>query len=95
MARALAEVPRLDLTAELITHRFSPKSKGVLLDWYPSTKLDMDEANRVKKLTKFGAVKHVYPKPMMVEMRTEHRDSGEAIQGSGGTDADDVAPPRP
>ena len=71
VARALAEVPRLDLTAELITHRFSPKSKGVLLDWYPSTKLDMDEANRVKKLTKFGAVKHVYPKPMMVEMRTE------------------------
>ncbi len=70
-ARALGDVPDLDLTAEFITHRFTPKSKGVLLDWYPATRLDMDEANRVRKLTKFGSVKHVYPKPVMTEMRDE------------------------
>ena len=33
-----------DLTFELITHRFTPGSKEVLLNWYPNTSLDMDEA---------------------------------------------------
>ena len=43
----------------------------MLLDWYPATKLDMDEAARVRKTTKFGSVKHVYPKAVMTEMRAE------------------------
>jgi spore photoproduct lyase len=41
---AVRDVPDLDLTAELITHRFTPGSKEVLLGWYPRTKLEMDEA---------------------------------------------------
>ena len=36
-------MPDLDLTAELITHRFTPGSKEVLLGWYPRTQLEMDE----------------------------------------------------
>ena len=36
----------LDLTAELITHRFTPKSKAVQLGWYPGTALDLDESSR-------------------------------------------------
>ena len=70
-ARALEGVAGLDLTAELITHRFTPKSKGVLQGWYPASKLDMDEARRSRKLTKFGSVKHVYPAATMKEMRAE------------------------
>ena len=70
-ARELAGVDGLDLTAELITHRFTEKSKAVLQGWYPGTKLDMDEANRSRKLTKFGGVKHVYPAALMREMRGE------------------------
>ena len=70
-AAELADVPGLDLTAELITHRFTPKSKVVLGGWYPGTALDMDEAARTRKLTKFGSVKHVYPAPLMKEMRAE------------------------
>ncbi len=70
-ARELGGVPGLDLTAELITHRFTPKSKAVIQGWYPGTKLDLDEAKRSRKLTKFGSVKHVYPAPLMKEMRTE------------------------
>ncbi len=70
-ARELAGAPDLDLTAELITHRFTPKSKGVLQGWYPASKLDMDEEKRSRKLTKFGSVKHVYPAPTMKEMRAE------------------------
>lgn len=58
-----------DLTAELITHRFTPKSKGVLEGWYPGSKLEMDEAQRARKMTKFGSVKWVFPKQEMTAMR--------------------------
>ncbi len=70
-AQELAGAPELDLTAELITHRFTPKSKGVLTTWYPGSKLEMDEDKRTRKLTKFGSVKHVYPAVLMKEMRAE------------------------
>jgi spore photoproduct lyase len=69
-AAALDGAPRLDLTAELITHRFTPGSKTVLKGWYPGSDLPLDEADRVEKRTKFGSVKHVFPKPLMQAMRT-------------------------
>ncbi|MER2266701.1 SPL family radical SAM protein [Methylobacterium oxalidis] len=68
-ARELAGVPDLDLTAELITHRFTPGSKTVLEGWYPGSDLPMEEAARSRKLTKFGGVKYVFPKDLMAEMR--------------------------
>jgi spore photoproduct lyase len=77
VATALAGVPDLDLTAEVITHRFTPKSKDVLLGWYPRTKLEMDEEQRSQKRSKFGGVKYVFPKETMAEMRrwfTENLD---------------------
>jgi DNA repair photolyase len=70
IADAVRDVPHLDLTAELITHRFTPGSKEVLLDWYPHTKLEMDEAARSRKHGKFGAVKYVYPAATMAELRS-------------------------
>jgi spore photoproduct lyase len=69
VAQAVDGVPSLDLTAELITHRFTPGSKEVLLGWYPRTRLEMDEAQRTRKRGRFGAVKHVYPKDVMGELR--------------------------
>ncbi len=66
---ALQGVPGVDLTAELITHRFTPKSKEVLAGWYPGSSLEMDEAERARKMTKFGSVKWVFPKEQMAEMR--------------------------
>ena len=68
-AAAVAGVPGLDLTAELITHRFTPGSKDVLLGWYPRTGLEMDEASRSRKHGRFGAVKYVYPAATMAELR--------------------------
>jgi spore photoproduct lyase len=70
VAAALAGIAPLDLTAELITHRFTPGSKLVLLEWYPKTKLDLDEAKRQEKRTKFGSLKYVYPADQMRELRT-------------------------
>ncbi len=68
-ADALAGVPDLDLTAELITHRFTPGSKEVLQGWYPGSDLPLDEAERTRKFTKFGSVKYVLSKDLMAEMR--------------------------
>jgi spore photoproduct lyase len=67
---ATAGVPELDLTAELITHRFTPGSKEVLLGWYPRTRLEMDESLRRRKHGRFGAVKYVYPHEVMAELRS-------------------------
>ncbi len=58
-----------DLTFELITHRFTPGSKDVLLQWYPNTALEMDEAQRDVKRNKFGGTKYVLPKDTMKTMR--------------------------
>ena len=68
-AAELAGAPSLDLTAELITHRFTPKSKAVLQGWYPASRLEMDEDQRSRKFTKLGSVKHVYPAAVMRELR--------------------------
>jgi spore photoproduct lyase len=58
-----------DLTFELITHRFTPGSKDVLMEWYPNTSLDFDEFSRAMKKNKFGGTKFVYTKELMVELK--------------------------
>ncbi len=68
-AAALATAPALDLTVELITHRFTPGSKEVLTDWYPGSSLEMDESVRARKTTKFGSTKYVYPVETMRALR--------------------------
>lgn len=59
-----------DLTFELITHRFTPGSKDILLQWYPATKLDLDETLRSEKRNKFGGKKYVFKKDLMKEMKS-------------------------
>ncbi|WP_232821905.1 SPL family radical SAM protein [Desertihabitans aurantiacus] len=76
--QATADITDLDLTAELITHRFTASSKQVLQGWYPRTTLEMDEARRTVKRGKFGSAKHVYPRELMAELRgwfTEQLDA--------------------
>jgi spore photoproduct lyase len=58
-----------DLTFELISHRFTPGSKEVLLSWYPQTKLDLDEGKRSVKRNKFGGTKYVYDSDTMKQLR--------------------------
>jgi spore photoproduct lyase len=58
-----------NLTFELITHRFTPGSKEVLLGWYPNTSLEMDETLRSVKRNKFGGSKYVYTPTVMSEMK--------------------------
>ena len=58
-----------DLTFELITHRFTPKSKEILQTWYPKSKLDLEENSRSQKRNKFGGVKYVYHRDTMDELK--------------------------
>jgi spore photoproduct lyase len=57
------------LTFELISHRFTPGSKEVLLDWYPKTRLDLDDQNRSVKHNKFGGIKYVYTADTMKALK--------------------------
>jgi spore photoproduct lyase len=75
VAAATSDVPDLDLTVEIITHRFTPGSKDVLLEWYPRTQLEMDEKQRTQKRNKFGGTKYVYPREVMAEMRSWFTDA--------------------
>lgn len=68
-AAATRDVPDLDLSVELITHRFTPGSKTVLNGWYPGSDLDMNEETRARKTTKFNSVKYVYTSDIMKQMR--------------------------
>jgi spore photoproduct lyase len=70
VAAALAKVSALDLSVELITHSFSPGSKAVQNGWHKGSSLEMDEAARSRKTTKFGYTKFVFPPELMREMRT-------------------------
>jgi spore photoproduct lyase len=68
-ATALSNIDELDLTVELITHRFNTGSKAVLDSWYPGSALDMSQLNRVTKRTKFGSEKQVYDAATMRTLR--------------------------
>ncbi len=66
----LNDLRNVDLTVELITHRYTPGSKAVLESWYPGSALDMGAEGRTEKRTKFGATKMVYDADTMRELRT-------------------------
>ena len=68
-AAALAGLGEVDLTTEVITHRFSSRSREVLQGWYPRTRLEMDPEQRAVKRGRYGAVKHVYPPETMAAVR--------------------------
>lgn len=75
IAEALEPVQgNVDITVELITHRFSETSKEVLSGWYPASGLEMDEEVRALKRGKFGARKYVYPRPVMAELKAFFED---------------------
>ncbi|MBB3693371.1 spore photoproduct lyase family protein [Sphingomonas sp. BK580] len=68
-AAALAGARDLDLTVELITHRYTAASRAVLESWYPGSSLDMTGQDRATKRTKFGGEKQVYDAATMRALR--------------------------
>ena len=68
-AAALDGIPDPDLTVELITHRFTESSRKILRGWYPGSRLEMEDAQRSRKTTKFGGIKYVFPREQMAALR--------------------------
>lgn len=56
-------------TFELITHRFTARSKSIILQAYPDTQVPLDETERVFKFGQFGYGKYVYPPELYAEIR--------------------------
>jgi spore photoproduct lyase len=48
----------------------TPIAKNYILQRYPNTRLDMDEAARSVKWGKYGRFKYVYPKETAQKMKT-------------------------
>lgn len=69
LAESLPAEATSDLTFELIQHRFTKTAKNVILERYPKTKLEMDEAKRKYKWGRWGQGKYVYPDEEAAELR--------------------------
>lgn len=65
----LPKEARLDLTFELISHRFTKRAKNNILDLFPESTLPMDESERKLKYGQFGYVKYIYQPEVMKEMK--------------------------
>jgi spore photoproduct lyase len=61
LSQTLPKEATVDLTFELIQHRFTKTAKNVIEKRYPKTKLELDEAKRKYKWGKYGQGKYVYP----------------------------------
>lgn len=57
-----------DLTFELIQYRFTKAAKNVILERFPTTKLNMNEETRKYKWGKYGRGKWVYPNEQAKEL---------------------------
>ncbi|MCL6558734.1 MAG: spore photoproduct lyase [Firmicutes bacterium] len=66
-----------DLTFEFITHRFTKRAKGTILEVFPNTRLDLDEESRTFKFGQFGYGKYVYPKELFSEIKTYFENMAE------------------
>lgn len=69
MKQALRLPEGHDLTIELITHRFTPKAKALILDRFPESGLPMEESERRWKYGQFGYGKYLYPADPMQAAR--------------------------
>lgn len=65
----LPQEARADLTFELISHRFTKRAKGNILDLFPETTLPLEEGDRKYKYGQFGYGKYIYPEQEMQQMK--------------------------
>lgn len=57
------------ITFEVISHRYTPKAKNIILKVFPETTLPMNDDERKYKYGQFGYGKYVYNKEQLVEIK--------------------------
>lgn len=71
--QTMAEQLRTDpsqISFELITHRFTKRAKSIILERFPGTKLDLDEAKRRRKTGRYGLIKYIYSQADYNQLKT-------------------------
>lgn len=69
LAKEIHESKTLDLTFEVISHRYTHKAKNRIMEVFPDTTLPMDDGERKFKYGQFGYGKYVYDKESLEDMR--------------------------
>ncbi len=57
------------VTFEIISHRYTPRAKNIILEVFPETTLPMEDEERKYKYGQFGYGKYVYTKEQLDEMK--------------------------
>jgi len=57
------------VTFEIISHRYTPRAKNIILEVFPETTLPMVDEERKYKYGQFGYGKYVYTKEQLDEMK--------------------------
>ncbi len=60
----------LNISFELIQHRYTETAKNLITSRFPNTKLDMNDENRQLKWGPYGKFKYVYKKEDSLEIKT-------------------------
>jgi spore photoproduct lyase len=68
LAHSLKHIPS-DLTFELISHRFTSSAKRIIMERFPGTALDLNEAARRRKFGRYGLVKYIYPETAYIRLK--------------------------
>jgi spore photoproduct lyase len=69
----------VQVTFELITHRFTARAKKIIKEVYPGTEVPLGEEERRFKYGQFGYGKYVYPDNVMDEIREFFESQIEAV----------------
>ena len=60
----------MEISLEIITHRFTTKAKNLINEIFPGNDLPMDEATRRYKYGQFGYGKYIYPEDKMKSIKS-------------------------
>jgi spore photoproduct lyase len=62
-------LPQIQLTFEVVTHRYTQSAKANIYKLFPNSSLDMDDLKRQFKYGQFGYGKYIYNKVQMAEVK--------------------------
>ncbi|MGE5485458.1 MAG: spore photoproduct lyase [Ignavibacteriales bacterium] len=74
LAEAVPAAARRGLTFEIISHRFTPRARSLILRRHPGSSLPMDTVGRRVRMGQFGYIKYVYPDEVIQEMKRLFQD---------------------
>lgn len=67
------------LTFEVISHRYTPRAKNIIMEVFPENQLPMRDEDRTYKYGQFGYGKYVYPKEQIAKITEFFKDEINAI----------------